>query len=644
MEVQLTGDASVVSIRIDDDDRGDNDDDGFLGREQAWHTTTTATNLAFPVEGDDCRSAAGSAAVAGSPTRSVVASLAHRLGGGGLDDSRFSVNTHNSILDITLDEDDPQHDDGDDDDNDGGGDCSIDDPAMDGSASPSSTASTPTPASPRPSCPLTPPSLRGGRCCHSADLLAGSTPPVASGGSTSSGNGKMTHRSSSLLDLTERFVGLCFGDRGHVETPRSHPLSPPPENTGSSGSHRSSASTGKGPTRPSALAGACQIVHDDFFHLLGCPCVPDADEVDQVWTDRALFCFAQESSRAAALRDAASAAAISTALPRPQRLSRRRRAIRLHRLRAERNLPRQRTGLPLLAPSSSPITDMAPVLLAHRSRSFDPRVLRVSRSVADDEAGYDSDPGEALDDAGAPPQPILPLTTPWLVDDDDHNYDDDGTVGGSDGRGCYAGTARLQQVVQESLNLQWTLTWHLPVDPAHPHCTAAPAGTPSGSLRPSTMCVQAWLERGTVVNGTTLLEPNLMWREAYQPHLHQHRRLNASTRAPYALKLLNVCRIVDVDSGTDASLHHPLARPSCSFVVRTVDAGDYLLEATSPRAKRDVVHRWKCVVARFAALAVLERLDALVEEFFARGVPSHLSAIASSNSVPDGEEGIVGHA
>jgi hypothetical protein len=108
-----------------------------------------------------------------------------------------------------------------------------------------------------------------------------------------------------------------------------------------------------------------------------------------------------------------------------------------------------------------------------------------------------------------------------------------------------------------------------------------------------------------------VVEPTLMWRDAYQPQLQKH-RLNASSQNPWSMRLLNTCRI-----STDVDKHkYPLARPSQSLTILTCEGQEFLLEAASPQECQMVCERWKLAVARFASLAVTEDIDAIAAEFF----------------------------
>jgi hypothetical protein len=186
--------------------------------------------------------------------------------------------------------------------------------------------------------------------------------------------------------------------------------------------------------------------------------------------------------------------------------------------------------------------------------------------------------------------------------------------------------------VNETMNMIWHVTWH--------------PGAKTQSRRP--LKVAIWIERGMMLdNSRVMLEPVIMWRESYQDKLLQNGRLNASTRKPYNLKILNVSRILEARSPTtlprssptvatlpiiDRRLY-PFARTSCSFFLRTGESReDYLFEASTPMERNDIVERWKMCIARFAALAVVEDMKRLTSEFFHPVVPLTGSRTKTKNA------------
>jgi len=224
--------------------------------------------------------------------------------------------------------------------------------------------------------------------------------------------------------------------------------------------------------------------------------------------------------------------------------------------------------------------------------------------------GYDSDPGECF---------LEPHSGPVAFPSDTsvaNNFESPRkSESGKPGRDVLPFAERdIRQGVQETLNLTWTLTWHPSVGDMESSTASSPSTiSPSSGSAGQPHCCSVWIERGTLVdNNTVMLEPNLMWRQAYQPHLHKN-KLNKTSQKPFSLRLLNLCRILeDYDRSK-----YPLARPSCSFLVKTADVGDILFEAGSPEERSDIVRRWKLTVARFATLAIMEDLETICAEFFA---------------------------
>jgi hypothetical protein len=159
---------------------------------------------------------------------------------------------------------------------------------------------------------------------------------------------------------------------------------------------------------------------------------------------------------------------------------------------------------------------------------------------------------------------------------------------------------------QQTLNSTWTLTWHPNAD-----------NVQEFQIPSHAMNINIWMERGTVIchNGV-VIEPMFMWRDAYQTHdlLQQRKRLNDTCQKPWSMRILNTCRIAPCSSLDKAQ--YPLARSAYSFIVKTCQNQEFVLEAQS-EAQRDLIcERWKMVVARFASLAVTEDIDTIAQEFF----------------------------
>ena len=214
------------------------------------------------------------------------------------------------------------------------------------------------------------------------------------------------------------------------------------------------------------------------------------------------------------------------------------------------------------------------------------------------------------------------------------SYDDEESCdsGSSMGRQWYgsAHTPSLNQVrknalredngvahhVQKALNQTWTLTWH-PVK----NTNTATTITKTNEKPQSPKCIRLWFERGNRIRGNNIVEPKLMWRDAYNPNLSSHRKLNESitTHGPHQICLLSICRILQVES-LDRS-QYPFAKTNCSFWIRTCEEEEFLFEAKSEEEREEIVYLWKLVVARLASQAVVGDGDKMVGEFF---VPSSL--------------------
>ena len=135
----------------------------------------------------------------------------------------------------------------------------------------------------------------------------------------------------------------------------------------------------------------------------------------------------------------------------------------------------------------------------------------------------------------------------------------------------------------------------------------------------SPRCIRLWFERGNRIRGNNIVEPKLMWRDAYHPELSSHRKLNDSiTKGPNQICLLSICRILEVTDHVDRT-KYPFAKKTCSFLIRTCDEEEFLFETQSEKERSELVYLWKLVVARLASQAVVGDGDKMVGEFF---VPS----------------------
>ena len=129
-------------------------------------------------------------------------------------------------------------------------------------------------------------------------------------------------------------------------------------------------------------------------------------------------------------------------------------------------------------------------------------------------------------------------------------------------------------------------------------------------------CIQLWFERGNRIRRNDIVEPKLMWRDAFHPELISQRKLNeSSTKRPYQLCLLTICRILEATENIDRK-KYPFAKISCSFFVRTCEDEEYLFEAINEEERDNIVYTWKLLVARLASQAVVGDGDGMVGEFF----------------------------
>jgi len=198
--------------------------------------------------------------------------------------------------------------------------------------------------------------------------------------------------------------------------------------------------------------------------------------------------------------------------------------------------------------------------------------------------------------------------------------------------------------VQDALNCTWTLTWHPAVnqspikgsktkmkirkslDKSKMSSTSSSDDTSKNNSKmpKSPRCIQLWFERGNRIRGNDIVEPKLMWRNAYHPELATHRKLNDSTiKGPYQVCLLSICRILEINDSIDRK-KYPFAKKSCSFLIRTCDDEEYMFEAPTEEERNHNVYMWKLVVARLASQAVVGDGNKMVGEFFvptSYGVP-----------------------
>ncbi len=174
------------------------------------------------------------------------------------------------------------------------------------------------------------------------------------------------------------------------------------------------------------------------------------------------------------------------------------------------------------------------------------------------------------------------------------------------------------------MNSTWTLTWHPANKMTKGKITKSASfqsSTPSKALQSessfqSPRCIRLWFERGNRIRGNNIVEPKLMWRDAYNPDLSSLRKLNDSiTNGPQQICLLSICRILEVKDFLDRTMY-PFAKKTCSFLIKTCEDIEFLFETQSEKERDEIVYLWKLVVARLASQAVVGDGDKMVGEFF----------------------------
>jgi len=188
----------------------------------------------------------------------------------------------------------------------------------------------------------------------------------------------------------------------------------------------------------------------------------------------------------------------------------------------------------------------------------------------------------------------------------------------------------MVQKIQHAINRTWTLTWH-PTSADFPQESTTvkevSLRSPLQTIKTnrnknsyvsarSPRCVQFWFERGNRIRRNDVVEPKLMWREAYHPDLASQRKLNLSTtQGPHQICLLTIIRVLEATNNLDRK-KYPFAKKSCSFVIRTCDNAEFVFEARSEELRNQILHQCKLVVARLASHAVMGDGEGMVGEFF----------------------------
>mmetsp|Transcript_1551 Transcript_1551/g.1838 ORF Transcript_1551/g.1838 Transcript_1551/m.1838 type:complete len:621 (+) Transcript_1551:482-2344(+) len=169
----------------------------------------------------------------------------------------------------------------------------------------------------------------------------------------------------------------------------------------------------------------------------------------------------------------------------------------------------------------------------------------------------------------------------------------------------------IAEHVKETIHNTFTLTWHPPAESNN----QTPENFNRGKRRRTNnpVCVKAWIEMGNQLKND-IIEPKFMWRDAYHPDLDQ-RKLNETSKAPYGVNLMQICRVINSKGLIDRNVH-PFAKESCSFLVCANHIEPCLFEASSPEEKDRIVHSLKVVVSRLVCKAIARDAESLVSEFF----------------------------
>ena len=124
--------------------------------------------------------------------------------------------------------------------------------------------------------------------------------------------------------------------------------------------------------------------------------------------------------------------------------------------------------------------------------------------------------------------------------------------------------------------------------------------------------VQCWFEMGSRLPNT-LIHPKFMWRETYIPDI-DHRKLSESCRAPSALDILTMVRIL-IPTKLDRTAF-PYAKLDHTFTIKTSKGkSPHVFEAQSTNERDWFVHGLKLVVARLASMIIVGD-DQMFLEFF----------------------------
>ena len=172
----------------------------------------------------------------------------------------------------------------------------------------------------------------------------------------------------------------------------------------------------------------------------------------------------------------------------------------------------------------------------------------------------------------------------------------------------------ISEIIDIMKNEKMTLIWH-------------PADSIKAANR-APFCSKVWIEAGIYLVDGTFLLPKLTWVPVSELSI-QSKVLNATTRRPGTIDLLDVCRVRECKS-IDRKLY-PFANAERSFMVQT-QTETQLFEARSRDERIRVVNALRLVIARLASLLMLRDLRAVDEFFGGNSVPGEAPAWAKGRN------------
>jgi hypothetical protein len=166
----------------------------------------------------------------------------------------------------------------------------------------------------------------------------------------------------------------------------------------------------------------------------------------------------------------------------------------------------------------------------------------------------------------------------------------------------------ITDIIDRMKNEKMTLIWH-----------------PADSIKArnkAPFCSKVWIESGIYLIDGTFLLPKLLWVPVIEGNI-QSKVLNATTRNPGTIDLLDVCRVRECKT-IDRKLF-PFANVERSFMIQT-QTETQLFEARSRDERIRVVNALRLVIARLASLLMLRDLRAVDEFFGGNSVPGEAPA------------------